>query len=53
MNVSEGDMVTVYNRTATVTGVYSDSVWVRFVDGSPRKTPVVPDCVTPLEVAER
>lgn len=53
MNIEEGDTVKVYNRTATVTDVYSDSVWVIFTDGSPRKTPVVPDSVTPLEVSER
>jgi hypothetical protein len=52
MTVAEGDAVEVYDRAATVTDVYNDSVWVIFADGSPRKTPVIPDCVTPLEGSE-
>jgi len=43
------DTVEVFGRTATVTDVYSNTVWVIFSDGSPRKTPVIPDHVTPLE----
>jgi len=46
---TEGDIVEVYNRMATVTDVYSDTVWVVFADGSPRKTPVISEHVTPLE----
>jgi len=52
-DIEAGDTVTVYNRPATVTDVYSESVWVIFADGSPRKTPVVPDCVTTLEGDDR
>jgi len=49
VRVNEGDTVEVFNRVATVTDVYSNSVWVIFADGSPRKTPVISEHVTPLE----